>query len=311
MNRRDFLSAGAAGLAATAASTTTLSASGRLPASGRPGHGRFSLNYAPHFGTFKYHAGDDLIDQLRFMADQGFHAVEDNGLKRRPLVVRRQIRREMERRGMTMGLFVGTADYGTPTFASGRNDLRQQVLADIREAVDVAGQMNAGWFTVVPGTFDDRLPIHAQTAHAVETLKGCAAICESAGVVMLLEPLNHWGSQPRLFLHSVSQAVHICRQVDSPACRILLDIYHQQVLTKDPLSLIAAAWDWIAYYQIGDDPGRKEPGTGRIDYHSLFGYLRGRGFRGLLGMDHGNSLPGRAGEQALIDAYLAHDHFRS
>ncbi|MCA1759942.1 MAG: twin-arginine translocation signal domain-containing protein, partial [Bacteroidales bacterium] len=40
----------------------------------------FKLKYAPHFGMFKNSAGDDLIDQLKFMADQGFTALEDNGL---------------------------------------------------------------------------------------------------------------------------------------------------------------------------------------------------------------------------------------
>ena len=42
---------------------------------------KYNLNYAPHFGMFKNIAGNDLIDQLKFMHDQGFMAIEDNGMK--------------------------------------------------------------------------------------------------------------------------------------------------------------------------------------------------------------------------------------
>lgn len=41
----------------------------------------FKLKYSPHFGMFRHHAGDDLIDQLTFMADVGFRGLEDNGTK--------------------------------------------------------------------------------------------------------------------------------------------------------------------------------------------------------------------------------------
>ena len=49
---------------------------------GRPNAGSgFKLKYAPHFGMFKHHAGEDLIDQLKFMTEEGFTAIEDNGIK--------------------------------------------------------------------------------------------------------------------------------------------------------------------------------------------------------------------------------------
>ena len=105
------------------------------------------------------------------------------------------------------------------------------------------------------------------------------------------------------------QAYAICRAVDSPACKILYDMYHMQRNEGDIIQHIDLAWSEIAYFQIGDNPGRKEPGTGEMNYKNVFSHIAGRGYTGVFGMEHGNSKPGKEGEQALIDAYVAADSF--
>jgi hydroxypyruvate isomerase len=69
-------------------------------------------------------------------------------------------------------------------------------------------------------------------------------------------------------------------------------------------------WDEIAYIQIGDNPGRREPTTGEINYRNVFKYIDSKGYKGVLGMEHGNSLPGKEGELALIKAYREVDNFK-
>jgi hydroxypyruvate isomerase len=59
----------------------------------------------------------------------------------------------------------------------------------------------------------------------------------------------------------------------------------------------------IAYIQIGDNPGRKEPGTGEVNYQNIFKHLKTKGYQGVLGMEHGNFHPGKDGELKLIEAY--------
>ena len=300
MNRRRFLASclaagGALPIAAASTPATASTLTGRAP----------GLLFAPHFGMFRHHAGHDLVDQLQFMADRGFRAFEENGLKSKPVEQLERIRRASERLDLQIGVFVGTADFGNPTFASGRKDFRVKVLADIRESIELARRMNARWCTVVPGKGDGRLPAALQTANAVELLKRCAALCEPAGLTMLLEPINHWASRSELFLSSVPQASEVCGAVRSPACKILVDVPHLQQSSRGFLSCLDRAWSEVAYFQIGDSPGRKEPGTGAIDCRGLFRFLRERSFRGILGMEHGNSLPGKAGERAVLDAYAA------
>jgi hydroxypyruvate isomerase len=162
--------------------------------------------------------------------------------------------------------------------------------------------------TVVPGHVDLRLDMGYQTAHVVESLKRACDVLEPHGLVMVLEPLNP-RDHPGLFLKKIPQAYEICKAVGSPSCKILDDLYHQQITEGNLIPNIDAAWDEIAYFQIGDNPGRKEPTTGEINYLNVFKHIHARGFEGVMGMEHGNMKPGKEGERALIDAYLAVDSF--
>lgn len=263
----------------------------------------FRMRFAPHLGMFRELAGSDPLQQLSFMAEQGFRAFEDNDMKKRPATLQEQMGRRMEALGMRMGVFVAhTISWNKPDLASGDPGLLERFLGEIRESVEVAKRVGATWMTVVPGHMDLSRSPGYQTAHVVEALKRAAGILEPHGLVMVLEPLN-FRDHPGLFLSRSPQAYEICRAVGSPSCKILFDIYHQQVQEGNLIPNIEACWEEIAYFQIGDNPGRKEPGTGEIHYANVFGFIHSRGYEGLLGMEHGNSIPGKPGERAVIEAY--------
>lgn len=308
MNRRDFLAKGtvAAAVAASAVAASMAVGTGRT-VQARPKRS-FKLKYAPHFGMFRNHAGQDPIDELNFMADQGFTALEDNNMPNRPVELQERIAREMARLDMAMGVFVVTKDFRNVTFASSRTSIREQFLADIQAGVEIAKRVNAKWCTVVPGCIDPRLDWDYQTANVIDNLKRCAEICEPSGLVMVLEPLNR-RDHPSLFLTKIPQAYQICRAVNSPSCKILDDLYHQQVTEGNLIPNMNAAWSEIAYFQTGDNPGRKEPTTGEINFRNVFKHIHGKGYEGIIGMEHGLSQRGKEGEQALIDAYVHCDGF--
>ncbi|MCG8448949.1 MAG: TIM barrel protein [Pirellulales bacterium] len=306
MKRRDFLARGGAvgaGLAMASALRAN-AAEGQATA-----QRTFKLKYAPHFGMFQHSAGKDPIDQLKFAADQGFTAWEDNGMKRKPVELQEKIARTMQNLGIEMGVFVAHGNFGRVTFAGNNKGEREKVLHDIRGSVEVAKRVNAKWMTVVPDRFDERQEWGYQTANCIELLKRCAEICEPHGLVMVLEPLNWWSNHPGLFLHKIPQAFQICQAVGSPSCKILFDIYHQQIQEGNIIPNINKAWSEIGYFQMGDNQGRKEPGTGEINYRNVFRHIHHKGFTGIMGMEHGNSKPGKEGEQAVINAYVAADDF--
>jgi hydroxypyruvate isomerase len=310
MKRRDFLTAAAGAAGVAAAGASGLLGAGRRATDAiahEPRQEPFTLDYAPHFGMFRNLGGEDPLGQLQFMADEGFRSLEDNGMRGRPVEEQERIAGEMERLGMRMGVFVAhTIHWQEPNLASGDEGKRDEFLAEIRGSVDVARRVNATWMTVVPGHVDLRLHPDIQTANVVESLRRAAEILEPHGLVMVLEPLNP-RDHPGQFLKRIPQAYQICRAVDSPACKILDDLYHQQVTEGNLIPNMDAAWDEIAYFQIGDNPGRDEPTTGEINYHNVFAHIRATGYDGILGMEHGNASPGREGERAVIQAYRAVD----
>lgn len=310
MKRRDFIqNTLLAGAAITAAPTDIFSNNPTELPQSQSSKANFKLKYAPHDGMFRHSGGNDILDQLRFMADQGFTAFEDNGMSGREPALQEKMGSLMANLGIDMGVFVAHKIYWSePNLASGKPDKRAEFLSDIRNAVEVSKRCNAKWMTVVPGHLDLRQNKDYQTAHVVESLKRAAEILEPHGLIMVLEPLN-FRDHPGLFLTDVPQAYLICKAVNSPSCKILYDIYHAQIQIGNLIPNIDAAWDETAYFQIGDNPGRNEPGTGEINYKNIFRHIHAKGFTGILGMEHGNSKPDKAGEMAVIEAYKAVDGF--
>ena len=304
MHRRKFVKQNMAAVAA--ASLSSLAWTNKLTPMNED---LFQLNYAPHFGMFKHHAGEDLMSQLDFMAEHGFRALEDNEMKGRDLATQQKIADRMSKHGMQMGVFVGhTIYWQKPNLANGDKDLRKQFLKEIKESVEVAKRVNAKWMTIVPGHLDLRQDMGYQTQHVIETLKYASEICEPHGLIMVLEPLN-FRDHPGLFLTKIPQAYQICKAVNSPSCKILNDIYHQQITEGNLIPNIDLARDEIAYFQVGDNPGRKEPTSGEINYLNVFKHIHSKGFKGIVGMEHGNAGEGKAGEQRVIAVYREVDQF--
>jgi len=246
MKRRNFLR----NSLATAFTTATI---GNILASPSERGGRnlfaapaekpFTLLFAPHDKMFSSHAGSDFVEQIKFMHDQGFRSIEDNGMLKRS-------KEEQNNIGAT-------------------------------------------------------LSIEYQTSNVIDALRRGAAIFEPHGLIMVLEPLS---DTPELFMRYSDQTYELCKAVDSPSCKILFDIYHMQRNEGNLLNNIDRCWDEIAYFQIGDNPGRKEPTTGEVNYKNIFKHVHSKGYRGVWGMEHGNLKPGKEGELALIKAYRECDY---
>ena len=270
----------------------------------------FNLLYAPHFGMFNHHSGRDLVDQIQFMYDMGFRSLEDNGMKERSLSDQKRIAKIMNKLDMKMGVFVAhKIHWDFPNLTSGDKKYQDQFVKDIKDSIEVAKRVNAKWMTVVPGYVDLGKEMAYQTTNVIEALRRACEVLEPHDLVMVLEPLNWWKNHAGQFLREIPQAYEICRAVNSPSCKILFDIYHQQISEGNLIPNIDKTWKEIAYFQIGDNPGRKEPTTGEINYKNIFKHIYEKGYKGILGMEHGNSKTGKAGELAVIDAYRKVDSF--
>lgn len=302
MNRRNFIAQGMAG-ASAAFSLSAMSANAQPEPAGQA----FKLNYAPHDGMFKNSAGTDFVDQLKFMADQGFRSVEDNGMLGRSVAEQERIGKTLSQLGMTMGVFVvDGGDNWKISLTTGKQEFKDTFLKTCRQCVEVAKRVNAKWMTVVPGFYENHIPVEIQTSNVIDALRQAAEIFEPHGLVMVLEPLS---DTPELFLRHSYQTFMICKAVKSPSCKILFDMYHMQRNEGNIINNINLCWDEIAYFQIGDNPGRNEPTTGEMNYRNIFKHIHEKGYKGILGMEHGNARKDKEGELAVIGAYRQSDNF--
>lgn len=267
----------------------------------------FNLNYAIHEGMFKNNGGNDFIDQIKYAYDMGFRSIEDNGMMGRTPEMQKKIGDTLSKLGMAMGVFVlNKGGNGANTLAAGKPEFIEIFLKGCKDAIEVSKRINGKLTTVVPGDYERRLPIGIQTGNVISALRKGADILEKENIIMVLEALS---DTPDLFLRYSDQTYMICKGVNSPSCKILFDMYHLQKNEGNIITNIDRCWDEIAYFQIGDNPGRKEPTTGEMNYKNIFKHIYGKGYRGILGMEHGNFKPGKEGELALIKAYRESDDF--
>jgi hydroxypyruvate isomerase len=269
------------------------------------------MNFAPHLGIlradrplFINHAGPDPIDQLRFIAEQGFRAVADNNLQDRPFEVQERMAGEMARLGIEMGCFVAFGRDKRTTFASRDPAVREHILKQLDAGLETAKRVNGRWITIGCGYPDPETPSAYQLANLIDNLKFCADPAHRAGVTLLIEAVNR-RAMPGVFLTSIKDAYLAVHSVASPAVKLLFDVNHVQIEDGDLTKNLDRCWDEIAYFQLADNPGRREPGSGEINFAHLLRRIHRKGFRGILDMEHLVSGEGRDGEQAVIRVYEA------
>ena len=303
MQRRKFMQQSAL------ASASILAASSLKANNPQNNSDTFTLNYAIHDGMFAETAGKDFLDQIQFAYDNGFRAIEDNGMMDRPADEQKKIGDLLAKLNMRMGVFVVNFDHWPvkTSLTSGNKEWRDKFLKACNEAVETAKRCNAKWMTVVPGNYERSLDIGYQTVNVIESLRRACEILEPHNLVMVLEALS---DTPDLFLRHSDQTVALCKAVNSPSCKFLFDMYHMQRNEGNIINNLDSSWDEIAYLQIGNNPGRNEPGTGEMDYKNIFKHIYQKGYKGVLGMEHGKSIKGKEGEQALIKAYREADPSR-
>jgi hydroxypyruvate isomerase len=291
-----------------AAAVAPLVAESACAQGSRSNAARFSMGYAPHEGSFASRGG--LIEQIAYAADQGFTAWEDNEARGRPVDEQNRMAKALSDRGMKMGVFVASMPKwgeSRPQFGADDAAERDAFLADIRSSVEIAKRLNVKHMTVVTGFMHRKVPLDIQTARVIDVMRRAGDIVAPHGLVLVMEPLNTRTDHPGVYMQTIAQGYAVARGVNSPGVKILADLYHEQIQSGNLIPTMDACWSEIGYIQFGDNPGRKEPGSGEINYANIIKWLRQRRYSGVIGMEHGNSAEGRAGEDRLIAAYRAID----
>ena len=269
-----------------------------------PSTGPFTARFAPHFGMFEGLAGPDFVDQLKFAHDQGFRAWEDNSMAVRPLADQIRLGNAMRELGIELGVFVlgDRQGWQRPTLTSGDAQARRNFMAQVDNAIGVAERTGATRMTVLPGLATPGLRRQYQMAHIVDALREACDRIAPHGLTMVVEPINNVDF-PGVFLNRTPDGYLISKAVDRPECKLLFDIYHQQIMDGNIIRDMDACWSEIAYFQLGDHPGRNKPHTGETNYANVLQHVWKKGYRGVLGMEHGVTSTDPAAEEDLILTY--------
>lgn len=155
----------------------------------------------------------------------------------------------------------------------------------IRESCDAARRLGVKKLItqVGPDTGADRTEQHDSI---VEGLRAGAGILESAGVTVMIEPLNIKVNHPGYYLTSSEEAFDIVREAGSPNVKVVFDIYHQQISEGNIIPNITENLELIAHLHAAGHPGRHELQYGESDYRNIFAAVDKAGYKGACGLEY-------------------------
>ena len=236
----------------------------------------------------------EFVERIAKVKEAGFPAFEFWGWSRLDLDA---VTRAKEETGLDLAaLCVDTADPETKKAMSGGSlvnpECRGAFLAAARETIQVANRLGCNTIITTVGNAQPHLADAQMHQSIVEGMKAIAPEAEKAGVTFVLEPLNTLVNHKGYYLWSSAEGFEICREVGSPAVRLLYDIYHQQIMEGNLIQTITENIELIGHFHSADVPGRHEYGTGEINYRNVLARIDETGYDGYIGLEYkptGNS----------------------
>lgn len=262
------------------------------------------LRYAPRIGMIN----EPVERQMEIIAEAGFPGFEYNGLPRHTFEEIEKFRKKMDELKLSMGTLVVNRGGWKPSAMVDRR-FHSDFLADVRKAVEIHKIIGNTVATVCSGLAVDNLSYTDQTTNCIEVLKRAGELCEGTRMLLVLEPLNIRVDHAGYFVVFSDHGAEIINNANHPNVRLLFDCYHQQISEGNLIAHIRKHYPLIGYFQTGDVPGRKEPGTGEVNWSNVFKAIHSLGYQGLIGMEHGLSVPGMEGLRKCFDAYRQADRW--
>ncbi len=262
----------------------------------------FKARFAPHPGMLAS-GSRDYKDQMQFAYDQGFRAWEDNFLAKKDRKIWDVVGEFCKDKKMEMGVSVITVGKGYD-FSAMTDEQKAVIDADLKLGIELSKVSGHTTMTYVPGN-RNAMPRDEQIVKVADTVKGHCDMVEEHGIILCNEPISHPMMKGEPLLQTFAHGHLLCKKVNRKSCKLLADFYHEgeMGLGDKLIENAEAVWDEVAYVQYGDSPGRKEPGTGKLDYIAVTKWLREKGYVGVIGLEHGVKGKGKEGLDALLAAY--------
>ena len=160
---------------------------------------------------------------------------------------------------------------------------KEEFILALKESIPVYKELNANGMIVLIGETLD-IPYEEQIDNIVKCLKAAVPIIEKENITLLLEPLNDI-DRKNYFLPRSKEVFEIIRKVNSSNIKILLDLYHEQLMAGNLMNTIKEKILHIGHIHVADVPGRHEPGTGEINYKGILECLKELKYENYVGFE--------------------------
>jgi hydroxypyruvate isomerase len=267
----------------------------------------WKMRFAPHIGLFSpdtpmfaNSVGSlDPVAHIDFIASHGFAGIEDNALLLRSPEDHDRIGEALVRHGMEMGCFAFDPGHWTESlFARTDSDTQAHLASELATAAEAAARTGGRCITVLSGR-DPMVPLAIQLQAMAENLRRLVPMAEKAGLTLLIEPLSQWDF-PGMLINDMHDAYAVVRSVNSPAVRLLFDVFHVQAMNGDLIRNLDRTYDVVGMVQIADCPRRSEPGTGEINFVNFLRHLQAKGYDRLVELEFAVTGEGIDGENAAL-----------
>lgn len=191
-----------------------------------------------------------------------------------------EIRRGLEENGLDC-TFCSILPAGLNTIsedATVRANSRQYWKDTIRTVREMGGDILCGPLYSPVGYFPGRRRTDAEWGWAIECFSELGPTLDEYGVTLAIEPLNRYET---FFLNTVADTVSLCREVDHPKVGILFDTYHANIEEKEVASALRDCGPYLRHLHSCEND-RGIPGTGHIDWPSVFSALHEINYNGWL-----------------------------
>ena len=173
-----------------------------------------------------------------------------------------------------------------PNQSLNKRGFEAELVQGMRETAGVAAQLGCRTIIATTGNRFDDETYEVTRRRVVRNLRTLAPIAEDSGLTLVLEPLNTLVDHHGYWLQRMPQAVDIVQEVDSPAVKILMDLYHQQIMEGNLIDNFYQYIDEIGHFHAAGVPGRHELLGGELDYRAIVGAIDATGYSGYVGLEY-------------------------
>ncbi|HEV2646101.1 MAG TPA: TIM barrel protein [Acidobacteriaceae bacterium] len=264
MNRRTFgqligatALQGALGRAGGQGVGKMAAASGSTGRAAPVGGPRFSCEIA----QFKLASFDQCVD---IVAAAGYQGVELTGyFQQWTAEEQKRVLAMMRQKNVMIDMISGLqASFAIP-------DGSEDFITKLTAHCELAKTLECPQINVKSGKRLEGVDPKVQMTTAVENLKRASDVAEKSGINLVMEPIDLL-ENPTIFLTSVKDGFEIVRAVNRPNVKVLYDFYHEQRAGGNLIEKLEKNIEWVGLVHIADVPGRRDPGTGEINYANIY-----------------------------------------